>query len=294
METEVLKKPPWLRRPLPAGEEYSRTGKLLRDLRLGTICQEASCPNIGECWSRKVATILILGSKCTRSCGFCGVKTRQPDPLENSEPGRVAEAVRRLGLQHVVITSVTRDDLEDGGARQVARILREVRHLCPRTTIELLSADFRGNWEGLPGILEAGVDIWGHNMETVPRLYPTVRPGSCYARSLEIFRQLRLLDGCLPLKSAIMLGLGEKPAEVRIVLGDLRSVGVERVTLGQYLRPSRLHLPVVEYIPPEVFAQWGRRAKEMGFSVVESHPFARSSYYGPESSKVLPSRAGVL
>ncbi len=286
----IKRKPPWLKRPLPQGTDYVQTGELLKDLHLNTICEEARCPNIGECWSRRIATILIMGSKCTRGCKFCGVKTMRPDPLDPSEPERVAEAIRRLNLHHVVITSVTRDDLKDGGAAHVAAVICKVREICPRTSVELLSSDFRGNWEGLPEILEAGIDIWGHNMETVPRLYSTIRPGAQYERSLEIFRQLRRLDSGLPLKSALMLGVGETQEEVLSVLKDLRSVDVDRLTLGQYLSPSGQHFEVQEYIPPEQFRQWGEEAKAMGFTVVESHPFARSSYYGPEYSDAVLSR----
>lgn len=290
IKTKLRRKPPWLKRSLPAGAQYAQTARLLGDLHLSTICQEAGCPNIGECWSRGIATFLILGTKCTRGCRFCGVRTAIPDPLDPSEPARVAEAVRRLNLQHVVITTVTRDDLEDGGARAIAQVLRAVREVCPQTSLELLSPDFGGNWAALPEILEAGVDIWGHNMETVPRLYPEVRPGASYERSLELFRRLRLLDSRLPLKSGLMLGLGERAEEVQAVLEDLRAVDVSRVTLGQYLRPSAEHLPVAEYVAPEEFKAWKQKAQRLGFSVIESHPFARSSYYGPEALEALPSR----
>jgi lipoyl synthase len=281
------RKPPWLKRPLPQGEEYYKTAHLLDDLKLNTICQEALCPNIGECWSRRIATILIMGSKCTRGCKFCGVSTLKPDPLDPTEPDRLAEAVRRLGLSHVVVTSVTRDDLKDGGAGHIAGCLRKVHEVCPKTSVELLSSDFRGNWEGLPEVLDAGVDIWGHNMETVPRLYSKIRPGARYERSLEIFRSLRKLDSTLPLKSAMMLGVGETEDEVRSVLEDLRSVDVDRLTLGQYLSPTKQHQEVIEYIHPDQFKWWKEQAGQMGFTVIESHPFARSSYYGPEAAELL-------
>jgi len=280
-------KPGWLKRPLPTGEGYYETGKLLKDLRLNTICREALCPNVGECWSRRIATFLVMGSKCTRGCRFCGVRTLRPDALDATEPERVAEAVLRLGLQHVVITSVTRDDLEDGGAAHLAAVIRRVRERCSTISVELLSPDFGGNWSGLVEILQARVDIWGHNMETVPRLYATLRPGSRYERSLEIFRQLRRLDAGLPLKSSLMLGVGETEEEVEAVLHDLRSVEVDRLTLGQYLAPTKEHYPVVEYIHPDLFKQWTTRAEKMGFTIIESHPFARSSYYSPDHAKAL-------
>ena len=279
--------PPWLKRPLPAGDDFVQTGKVLSRLGLNTICREASCPNIGECWARRIATFLVLGSQCTRGCRFCNVGSGKPQPVDSTEPARVAQAVKELGLVHVVITMVTRDDLPGGGAEHVSRVLDAVHQRCPETSIEFLSSDFKGNWEVLPGVLHSGVDIWGHNMETVPRLYEQARPGADYQRSLELFRRLHGLDSRLALKSGLMLGLGESLDEVIEVLKDLRSVNVDRVTLGQYLAPTERHLPVREFIPPELFEELAAKAADMGFQIVESHPFARSSYYSPEHAKQL-------
>lgn len=275
-------KPAWLKRRLPGGKSYRETTEILSRLNLHTVCQEAHCPNIGDCFSRRIATVMILGDKCTRGCRFCGVVGEKPLPPDPEEPLRVAEAVAELGLHHVVITMVTRDDLADGGAAHIARTLEALHQACPRTTVELLSSDFAGAWDGLREIVRSGLDIWGHNMETVPRLYAEVRPEANYSRSLELFERVRALAPDLPLKSALMLGLGETEEEIEAVLRDLRSVDVDRLTLGQYLAPSSEHYPVREYITPEAFKQWKERALEMGFKVVESHPFARSSYYGPE------------
>lgn len=281
-ERTHTRKPPWLKRPIPSGSRYRKIHGILKDGRLHTVCQEAHCPNLGECFSSGTATFIILGDHCTRNCRFCAVShgaTVAPDP---EEPRRVSEAVVRMGLDYVVITSVTRDDLSDGGAGHFVRTIGEIRRVVPKVLIELLIPDFQGSEEGLETVVEAQPDVLNHNMETVPRIYSRVRPGADYVRSLNLFKRVQNLDPCLTTKSGLMLGLGERPEEIRMVLGDLRKVECRILTLGQYLQPSDDHLPVERFIPPEDFDEWRKTALEMGFDEVASGPFVRSSYKAHE------------
>jgi lipoic acid synthetase len=277
-----LPKPPWLKRRIPSGSTYQEVQRLLRDTSLHTVCREACCPNLGECYSRGTATFLILGDRCTRNCRFCAVSHGAPLPPDLNEPARVAQAVAKLGLRYVVITSVTRDDLPDGGARIFSETIRMIRTRTPGTMAEVLIPDFQGNWEALKIVLEARPDVLNHNIETVPRLYPTVRPRALYQRSLELLRQAGHLDPSIPTKSGFMLGLGEAAEEVRQVMHDLRGAGCHILTLGQYLQPSQNHLPVERFVSPEEFAGWKGTALAMGFAEVASGPFVRSSYHAHE------------
>ncbi|MBF0179402.1 MAG: lipoyl synthase [Magnetococcales bacterium] len=273
-----LSKPLWLRVAPPGSEGYRRMARLVREQALDTVCQAANCPNIGGCWRDGAAAFMILGTVCTRGCGFCNVTTGRPAPPDPDEPGRLAEAVARLGLRHVVITSVTRDDLPDGGAGQFAACVAALRARDRTTTIELLTPDFRGSPEAAEQVFAAAPEVFNHNVETVPRLYPAVRAGADYRGSLTLLA--RAADHGLPMvKSGIMLGLGEEEEEVLAVLADLRAAGVTALTIGQYLAPSRTHLPVVRYWPPDFFTNLKERALTMGFSRVESHPLARSSLH---------------
>lgn len=275
-------KPPWLRRRLPTGPDYEKLQGMLQKNRLHTVCQEAQCPNIWECFSNHTATFLILGERCTRNCRFCAVATTPLAPPDPEEPQRVAQAVEKLGLRYVVVTSVTRDDLDDGGAGHFARTIAEIRHRVPGTLIEVLIPDFQGDYGALKTVLEAKPNVLNHNIETVPRLYPTVRPQAIYERSVQLIRRVNEYKPGTPAKSGLMLGLGETPDEVRGVLEDLLAAGCRMLTLGQYLQPSVDHLPVERYIPPQEFKQWQETAGKMGFSEVASGPFVRSSYHARE------------
>lgn len=275
-------RPPWLKVRFPAGENYERLRVLMRDQELHTVCEEAHCPNIGDCWNRGTATFMILGDTCTRSCGFCAVKTGRPGTVDLGEPRRVALAIQRMGLRHAVITSVNRDELADGGSSIFAETIRWTRKLSPEVTIEVLIPDFKGVWSALQNVLDARPEILNHNTETVPRLYSTVRPQGNYQRSLELFRQARQMDPGALTKSGLMVGLGETEAELVAVFRDLRDVGVEILTVGQYLRPSPDHLPVVRYWTPEEFASLKQTALALGFRHVESGPLVRSSYHAEE------------
>ena len=281
--------PDWLRRRMPA-EGYGATRLVLTRLHLHTVCDGANCPNQGECFSRGTATFMIMGALCTRACTFCAVPGgAAPGPLDEGEPGRVAEAAAALGLRHVVVTSVTRDDLPDGGAAHVAATIEAVRARCPGATIEVLVPDFEGDSEALDIVLRARPDILNHNVETVPRLYPEVRPQADYRRSLALLARAAAGGTCAT-KSGLMLGLGERDDEVESLLRDLRACGVELVTMGQYLAPSPAHHPVVEFVEPQRFEDWKRRAEAMGFAGVAAGPFVRSSYMADEVAVA----AGVL
>lgn len=275
-------KPPWLKVKLPGGQEFLRVKGLLRELELHTVCEEAQCPNVGECFTRGTATFLILGDQCTRDCKFCAVKAGTPAPLDPQEPERVARAARALGLRHVVVTSVTRDDVADGGAEIYAATIRRLRELLPQTTVEVLIPDFGGNFKALMMVLKAAPDILNHNLETIQRLYPLVRPQADYCRSLEILRTAKTHHPRQITKSGLMLGLGEGLEEVVEALGDLRAAGCEMVTLGQYLSPSQNHLPVARYYTPEEFLGLKTCAQDLGFSHVEAAPLVRSSYRAEE------------
>ncbi len=281
------RKPAWLRLRAPAAGVLTEMEGLLRSAALETVCESARCPNIGECFGRKTATFLILGRICTRGCAFCAVQSGLPASPLGSEPEAVAEAARRLGLRYLVITSVTRDDLADGGALHFARTVGAVREALPETLVELLVPDFGGSVSALETVVRAGPDVLGHNLETVPRLYPDVRRGASYERSLELLARAKELAPEVRTKSGLMLGLGETEEEVFSVLRDLRAAGCDFLTLGQYLQPRAEKLPVVEYVRPEVFKAWGRSAAAMGFHHVVSSPLARSSYRAEELHTLL-------
>lgn len=277
--------PAWLRRPLPAGESFAHTEKILTSLGLDTICSNANCPNRGECWSRGTATVLILGNICTRNCKFCSVATGKPEPPDPSEPARVARMAKRLGLKYLVLTSVNRDDLPDGGAAHFRDCVNQVRKQCPEMKFEILTPDFCGCQEPALKILQDALPfLLAHNVETVPSLYPTARAGGDYQWSLKLLKTAKEYYGDIVTKSSIMLGLGETEAEVEQVLKDLRRVDCDRVTIGQYLKPSGDSLDVVQYITPERFDAWKRKARALGFSWVISSPFARSSYFAEQDS----------
>ncbi|MBK6563318.1 lipoyl synthase [Candidatus Amarobacter glycogenicus] len=275
-------RPPWLKVRFPAGGNYERIRVLMREQELNTVCEEARCPNIGDCWSRGTATFMILGDTCTRSCGFCAVKTGRPGTLDREEPRRVALAIQRLGLRHAVITSVNRDELADGGAGIFAETIEWSRRLSPDTTFEVLIPDFKGDWAALRTVLGARPEILNHNTETVPRLYSVVRPQARYERSLELLRTARELDPGTLTKSGLMVGLGETSAELLTVFRDLRDSAVDILTVGQYLQPTPAHLPVARYWTPEEFEEVKTAAIAMGFKHVECGPLVRSSYHAEE------------
>jgi lipoyl synthase len=275
-------RPEWLKVRAPGGPNYRDLKQLVADLRLHTVCESARCPNIGDCWERRAATFMILGDICTRACGFCAIKTGRPLGLDREEPERVAEAIESLGLRFAVITSVNRDELPDGGAEIFAETIRAVRRRCPETGIEVLIPDFEGNWDALAAVMEARPDILNHNMETIARLYRIVRPQAKYWRSIELLRRAKEMDPAVVTKSGMMLGVGEELDEVREAMRHLREVDCDVLTLGQYLRPSPQHIPVIRYVPPAEFAQLRRDGLEMGFKHVESGPLVRSSYHADE------------
>ncbi|NBU46071.1 MAG: lipoyl synthase [Flavobacteriales bacterium] len=272
-----IKKPNWLRVKLPIGENYRKVRGLVDQHKLHTICESGSCPNMGECWGEGTATFMILGNICTRSCGFCAVVTGKPEEVDEFEPGRVAESVKIMGVKHAVITSVDRDDLKDGGAEIWAQTVRSIRYKSPGTTLETLIPDFAGKWENLQKIIDVAPEIVSHNLETVRRLTKQVRIQAKYDRSLEVL--FRLKKGGMRTKSGVMLGLGETEEEVLETMLDLRQVGVDILTLGQYLQPTPKHLPIVEFIHPEMFDFYKSKGLEMGFRYVESGPLVRSSYH---------------
>jgi len=274
--------PTWLRRVAPKSPALKKIGPLLADLGIATICQSARCPNIGQCWSSGHATFLILGQRCTRNCRFCAVEHGDPLPPDPQEPERIAAAANALALKHVVITSVTRDDLPDGGASHFAAAIGALRRLIPDAAVEVLVPDFQGDERAITVVLEASPDIFGHNVETVPRLYPLVRPAAGYDRSLLVLRIAKEISPGQTTKSGLMVGLGETSGEVEQVLRDLRAAKVDMVTIGQYLRPTPDQLPVQEYVNPGVFARYAHLAREMGFASVQSGPLVRSSYRARE------------
>nr|WP_231699393.1 lipoyl synthase [Limnochorda pilosa] len=277
-ERRIARKPRWLLQPLPQPAGLKRMRGLLDELHLNTVCEDAGCPNRGHCWNQGTATFMILGNTCTRSCGFCKVITGRPELLDLGEPLRVAQAVKRLGLQHAVVTSVARDDLPDGGADAFARTIEAIRELCPGTTVEVLIPDFKGSVEALARVMEAGPDVLNHNVETVPRLYRRVRPQAKFDRSLFILQKAREMRPEVHTKSGMMVGLGEREAEVIDVMQALRGVDCDFLTIGQYLRPSLDHLPVEEYVPPAQFERYRELGQQLGFTHVASGPFVRSSF----------------
>lgn len=275
----ALPKPPWIRARAPQSAGYEETRALVRRLRLNTVCEEAACPNIGECWGKGHATVMILGSVCTRTCSFCNVASGRPDVLDPHEPERLAEAVAALGLEHVVITSVDRDDLADGGAMQFVRCIESIRAAAPKTTIEVLTPDFLRKDGAVEMVAAARPDVFNHNLETVPRLYKTVRPGARYAHSLSLLARVKELAPDMFTKSGLMAGLGETREEILDVMDDLRAAQVDFLTIGQYLRPTIRHIPVARYVPPEEFADYRETAQRKGFLMVSASPMTRSSYH---------------
>jgi lipoyl synthase len=279
-------RPKWLRAPAPVGENYRELKDLMERLRLHTVCESAACPNVGECWNQRTATFMILGNVCTRRCGFCAVQKGAPLPVDYDEPQRVAEAVGAMGLKFAVITSVNRDDREDGGAELFAMVIRAIRERVPGCGIEVLIPDFQGNLQAVETVMAARPDVLNHNTETVPRLYRQVRLGARYERSLAVLEHAARVSPGTPTKSGLMLGLGERDDEVLQVMRELRAHRVEVLTLGQYLRPSPKHLPIVRYVPPEEFDEFRRAGYQMGFSHVESGPLVRSSYHAADGAAV--------
>jgi lipoyl synthase len=289
-DRSTLRKPPWIRVRPPQGESYERVRQLVRTGSLHTVCEEAHCPNLAECWGCGTATFLILGDVCTRRCGFCAVAGGTPSPPRPEEPMELAGAVAAMGLRHAVITSVTRDDLEDGGAAGFAAVIREIHARVPGCTVEVLIPDFQGCKSALAEVIAAKPEILGHNLETVPRLYPVVRPQAHYGRSLQLLRDAKDLDAQIIIKSGIMVGLGEDREEIQRVMEDLSAVACDILTLGQYLRPSAAHLPVERYYTQQEFDALGRTAKSMGFPWVESGPLVRSSYHAARQARELSVR----
>ena len=282
------RKPDWIRVKAPVSKGYHETRKLMRDLSLNTVCEEAACPNIGECWDKKHATVMILGDVCTRACAFCNVKTGMPRLVDPMEPENVAIAAGQMGLNHIVITSVDRDDLPDGGADQFVKVIRALRRETPQTTIEILTPDFRGKMRpAVEKICEAGPDVYNHNLETVPRLYPTIRPGARYYASLRLLEEVKAHDPLIFTKSGIMLGLGEQRLEVHQVMDDMRSADVDFITMGQYLQPTPRHAKVEDFVKPKAFAAYGSIARAKGFLQVAASPLTRSSYHAGDDFALM-------
>ncbi|MEX0317355.1 MAG: lipoyl synthase [Ruegeria sp.] len=286
-DSVIPRKPKWIRKKKVESAEYYETRRLMRDHALATVCEEAACPNIGECWSKRHATMMIMGEICTRGCSFCNVATGRPDALDVFEPGRVAAAVRKLGLRHVVITSVDRDDLADGGAAHMAQTIRAVRHQNPGTTVEVLTPDFLGKGDAADVVFEAAPDVFNHNLETVPHLYPTVRPGARYYASLRLLDDAKRAKPEIFTKSGLMVGLGETLNDVRQVMDDLRAAGVDFLTVGQYLQPTPKHHPIDRFWSPEEFAQLEQIARSKGFLHVSATPLTRSSFHADEDFAAL-------
>lgn len=282
-----IKRPNWIKVKAPTSKQYRETKELITDLKLNTVCEEAACPNIGECWSKKHATVMILGSVCTRACRFCNIATGRPDLLDPHEPQRLAEAVKKLNLQHVVITSVDRDDLEDGGARHFANCIQEIRHSSPATTIEILTPDFLRKDGAAEIIAAAKPNVFNHNVETVPSLYKKIRPGARYYNSLSLLHNIKKLSPEIFTKSGMMVGLGEETSEVIQVMDDLREAKVDFLTIGQYLQPTKNHAEVARYVTPEEFKYIERVAKTKGFLMVSASPLTRSSYHADEDFQKL-------
>jgi lipoic acid synthetase len=276
-------RPAWLRAPAPVGHNYRELKSLITDLKLHTVCESAACPNVGECWNHRTATFMILGNVCTRRCGFCAVQKGAPQTVDYDEPRRVAEASAILGLKYIVVTSVNRDDRKDGGAELFALTIQALRERIPGCKVEVLVPDFQGSHTAMKTVMDAGPDVLNHNTETVPRLYRQVRLGARYERSLEMLQHAKELNSATPTKSGLMLGLGETRDEVIQVMRDLAAHGVDILTLGQYLRPSPKHLPIVRYVPPEEFAEYRAFGRELGFAHVEAGPLVRSSYHADHS-----------
>jgi lipoic acid synthetase len=290
------RKPEWIRVKAPTSKGYGETRQLMRDLKLNTVCEEAACPNIGECWTKKHATVMILGDTCTRACAFCNVKTGMPGRVDMDEPAHVAEAAAKLGLEHIVITSVDRDDLPDGGASQFVKVIEQLRLNTPNTTIEILTPDFRGKMRrAVEAIVAARPDVYNHNLETVPRLYPTIRPGARYYASLRLLEEVKRHDPSIFTKSGVMLGLGEQRLEVHQVMDDMRCADIDFLTMGQYLRPTPKHTEVMEFVTPQAFSAYGAIARAKGFLQVAASPLTRSSYHaGKDFAEMRASRQAQL
>jgi len=289
--SEKLARPNWIRVKAPTAKIYNDTRDIIHDLKLNTVCEEAACPNIGECWSKKHATVMIMGDTCTRACAFCNIKTGVPNALNPHEPDKLAEAIGKLGLSHVVITSVDRDDLPDGGAEHFAKCIAKLRITSPNTTIEILTPDFLHKEESIPVVAAAKPDVFNHNIETVPRLYKSIRPGARYFNSLHLLKTVKKIDPTIFTKSGLMVGLGEEKEEVLQVMDDLRSADVDFITIGQYLQPTPKHAPVKSYVTPEEFELYARMARAKGFLMVAATPLTRSSYHaGDDFEKMRAAR----
>ena len=290
------RKPDWIRVKAPVGAAFAETKALMRRLNLATVCEEAACPNIGECWTRKHATVMILGDTCTRACAFCNVKTGMPRAVDPLEPQHTADAAAELGLSHIVITSVDRDDLPDGGASQFVKVIEALRRTTPATTIEILTPDFRNKAQSaVEAIVEAGPDVYNHNLETVPRLYPTIRPGARYYASLRLLESVKRHDPKLFTKSGVMVGLGEERMEVHQVMDDMRSADIDFLTMGQYLQPTPRHAKVLEFVTPQAFSAYAAIARAKGFLLVAASPLTRSSYHaGDDFMKMRAAREAQL
>ena len=285
---ERQRKPDWIRVKAPTSEGFAATRALMRSKSLTTVCEEAACPNIGECWTKKHATVMILGDTCTRACAFCNVKTGMPRAVDPMEPNNVADAAAQMGLSHIVITSVDRDDLKDGGASQFVKVIEAIRKSNPTTTIEILTPDFRNKHEAaVEAIVAARPDVYNHNLETVPRLYPTIRPGARYYASLRLLESVKKLDPTIFTKSGVMLGLGEERLEIHQVMDDMRCADVDFLTMGQYLQPTPRHAKVAEFVTPAAFTAYGAIARAKGFLLVASSPLTRSSYHAGDDFETM-------
>jgi lipoyl synthase len=292
-DTPLLRKPDWIRVKAPGSAVYHETRAIVHDNKLVTVCEEAGCPNIGECWSKKHATFMIMGDTCTRACAFCNVKTGLPDALDLDEPRRVAEAIAKMGLLHAVITSVDRDDLDDGGADHFVNVLRETRRASPHTTLEILTPDFLKKDGALDRVVAAKPDVFNHNLETVPALYLKIRPGARYFHSLRLLQRVKELDSGMFTKSGIMVGLGETREQVMQVMDDMRSANIDFITIGQYLQPTRKHAPIDRFVTPEEFKAYETLAYSKGFLMVSSSPLTRSSHHaGEDFARLKAARAG--
>lgn len=293
--TQFQRKPKWIRAKAPVSREYQETRKLMRDKKLHTVCEEAACPNIGECWSKKHATVMILGDTCTRACAFCNIKTGRPMAVDPMEPLRTAEACASMGLNHIVITSVDRDDLEDGGANQFVEVIKAIRDMSPETTIEILTPDFRNKPGSIEKVAEAKPDVFNHNLETVPRLYPNIRPGARYYHSLRLLETVKKVDPSIFTKSGIMVGLGEERLEVSQVMDDMRMADIDFMTIGQYLQPTPRHAKVDRFVTPDEFKSYERMGKGKGFLLISSTPLTRSSYHaGDDFARLRANREKQL
>jgi len=294
-ETPLLRKPDWLRVRAPGSAGYNATRDIVRTHGLTTVCEEAACPNIGECWTKSHATMMIMGEICTRACAFCNVATGLPGPLDPTEPARVADAVRQMGLKHVVITSVDRDDLADGGADHFAQVIAAIRAATPATTIEVLTPDFHRKGDAADQVIDARPDVFNHNLETTPRLYLTVRPGARYYHSLRLLDRVKQRDPTMFTKSGLMVGLGEAKEEVMQVMDDMRSAGVDFLTIGQYLQPTRRHAAVDRFVHPDEFATYEAIARAKGFLMVSASPLTRSSHHaGEDFERLRAAREALL